>query len=76
LVVGQEAHLESSPCEDGDAEQGIGGFVYDGDSAEDGTEVGIMGTGEAASIAKDDVEGALPALWDEVELVHYSPVGD
>ena len=72
----QEANFESSVREYRDAEEGVWGVVDDGDPAENGAEVCIVGAGKASSVAEDDVERAFPPLGSEVELGYDLGVGD
>ncbi len=72
----QEANFESSVREYRDAEEGVGSVVDDGDPAEDGSEVCIVGAGKASSVAEDDVKRAFPPLGSEVELGYDLGIGD
>ena len=76
LIVGQETDFKPPSCKDGDAQECVGGFINDGDTSQDWSEVGIVGAGEAAAVAEDYMERAFPALWGQVELGHDAWVCD
>ena len=75
LAAWKESDFIPSCCENCDAEESVGGSVHDGDLSEDGSKVGIVGTVESCSIAEDDMEGAVPALRDQVELGDGEGIG-
>ena len=75
LTAWKESDFVPSCCEHCDAEESVGGSIYNGYLTEDGSKVGIVSTVESCSIAEDDMEGAVPALRDQVELGECEGIG-
>ena len=75
LTAWKESDFVPSCCEHCDAEESVGGSIYNGYLTEDGSKVGIVSAVESCSITEDDMEGAVPALRDQVELGDGEGIG-